>query len=156
MAAKTDFFHPQWKTFLDNLGRTYDSKGPTLTRSAGANFLDQLKFTNITGLQICKDNQNPRVKFKEVQDGLLELQGLHERHVAAMWKILNDLIFVIVDPDTKVEVVRLNPAVISLTSNSSSNDYVEKRAIEARDALLKFYSDVEDAYMRAVRKLQAV
>jgi len=156
MSGKADFFHPQWTAFLDRLGRTYDSTGPTLVRTAGANFLDQLKFTNITGLLICKENQNPRVKFAEVQEGLVELQELHERHVSSMWKILNDLIFVIVDPETKTEVVRLNPAIVSLTSNKSSKQYVDDKANEARDALMKFYSDVEDAYMRAVRNLVSV
>jgi hypothetical protein len=91
-----------------------------------------------------------------VQDGLLELQGLHERHVATMWKILNDLIYVIVDPETKTEVVRLNPAIVSLTSNKSSKQYVDDKATEARDALLDFYSKVEETYVRTARKLVPV
>ncbi len=145
----------EWTDFLDELGKIYSS-APKLERAVGANFLDQMRFSKVNELSLCKTSQNPRVRFKEVQDGILALQGIHERHVAKMWSILNDLIFVIEDPDTRTEMVRLHPNVVSSTSKLSSESYVKNKAKEAREAIAHFYLDVERTYMKSIQELQVV
>jgi hypothetical protein len=156
-AANPNFFEPEWEKFLSGIAGVY-STAPLLQRGANgqAKFLDQISFTKVGEIGICKNNPNPRVRFKEVQDGLLALQGLHERHVAAMWEILNELIFVIEDPDTKTEMVRLHPNVINPASAKSSEEYVKKIATKARGLLAEFYINIEKAYMDSVKSLQVV
>jgi hypothetical protein len=156
-SANANFFEPEWDKFLSGLSGIYNT-APVLQRGANgqAKFLDQISFTKVGEIGICKNNPNPRVRFKEVQDGLLALQGLHERHVAAMWGILNELIFVIEDPDTKTEMVRLHPNVINPASAKSSEEYVKKIATKARGLLAEFYINVEKTYMDSVKSLQVV
>jgi len=142
-------FYPAWTEFLDGLDKIYSS-APLLNRGAPkAKFLDQIRFTKVAEVPICK-TPNPQLKFQQVQVGLLKLQGLYERHVAKMWSILNDLIFVIQDPDTKAEIVRLHPNVISASSNKSSAKYVTDKAQEACEALKDYYLAVEAAYMESI------
>jgi hypothetical protein len=148
-------FEPEWSDFLNKLGRTYTA-APKLERPSNTEFLDQMKFTNIGNIGICKLNQNPRVRFQEVQGGLLEMQGRYGRHVKEIWNILNDLIFIVEDPDTKAQVVRLHPNVVNSSSKISSQDYVKQKSAAARALLRDFYSDIEDIYMGAVKNLQEV
>jgi hypothetical protein len=109
-----------------------------------------MKFKDINKLELCKSAVSPRVKFKEVQDGLLTIQGLYERHVKAMWNILNSLVFMVEDPDTKTEYVRLHPKVLEA---ATSEQYVNDRAKEARTLIAQFYYDVEKAYLTAAKTL---
>lgn len=149
-------FKPEWKTFLEALGSTYSkgaNDGPELVRDGGAMFLDRMKFAGVQRLAACSTGGIAEVKFKEVNDGLLEIQGLYERHVPRVWEILNRLIFLIKDPDTGIEHVRLNPEVLKA---DSSADYVAKVAEDARKLIGTFYANIENAYMRAAKSLKSV
>jgi len=148
-------FDEEWKNFLNEMAALYDGSGkPKLERGpTPVYFLDQLKFSKITDLPICKTNQNPRVRYKEVQEGLADLQQLYNTHVAKMWSILNSLILIIVDPDTKMEMVRLHPNVVSKTGSKA---YVDAKATEARIALASFYLAVEKSYLNSINLLQEV
>ena len=148
-------FHDDWTNFLGRLESTYKS-APKFNRPTGAKFLNQMKFSNMNKNKLCEKGTEVSVRFKEVQDGLLSLQGLHERHVAAMWGILNSLIIVIEDPDTKSEIVRLHPNIVAPTATMSSKQYVEEQAAKARGLLAEFYSSVEEVYMRAVENMVPV
>ena len=148
-------FHDEWTTFLGRLESTYKS-APKFNRPTGAKFLNQMKFSNMNKNPKCEKGTEVTVRFKEVQDGLLSLQGLHERHVAAMWSILNSLIIVIEDPDTKSEIVRLHPNIVAPTATMSSKQYVEEQAAKARGLLAEFYASVEEVYMRAVENMVPV
>jgi len=144
-------FEPEWTTFIQELTNIYNGTDYPLI-SAKTKFLNGMSITGINKIPICK-NQNPVVKSKAVGDGLLSLQGIYARHVPKVWAILNDLIFVIKDPDTNQDVARLHPNV---TSGSSSQAYVEGKAKEARTLLSTFYLDVERAYKSAIQSMEAV
>ena len=144
-------FASEWNDFITKLFSLYNGSGvPKLDRTGASNFLDTMKFKEINELNICKSAVSPRVKFKEVQDGLLGIQGLYERHVAAMWNILNSLVFMVEDPDTKTEYVRLHPKVLEA---ATSEQYVNDRAKEARTLIAQFYYEVEDKYLTAAKSL---
>jgi hypothetical protein len=96
------------------------------------------------------DTRAPRVRFLAIQDGLLTLQGRYERHVRQVWELLNSLIVVIVDPETREQTVRLHPKVYG----TGSNTYVEAQAAAARSLLKEFYLGVEDDYLKAVAALK--
>lgn len=154
---KPNIFEDEWSNFLDQLGSIYStSERPTLERPNGAKFLDQMRFTKVNELELCKNGPNPSVRFKEIQTALSELQALYDKHVKNTWTLLNSLIYVIEDPDTKVEVVRLHPNVISAKSGVSSEKYVKEKAKEARRIIADFYIEVEKIYTRAVKNLQKV
>jgi hypothetical protein len=149
-------FESEWDTFLNDLEKTYSKStndGPELVRDGSSKFLDRMKITNVQRLAACSTGGIAQVKFKEVNDGLLEIQGLYERHVPRVWEVLNRLIFLIKDPDTGIEHVRLNPEVLKA---ASSADYVSNIAEEARTLIATFYNDVENAYVRAAKALKAV
>jgi hypothetical protein len=112
-----------------------------------------MRFTKANELELCKPSTNPSVRFKEVQSALSELQALYDGHVKKTWNLLNSLIYVIEDPDTKVEVVRLHPNVISAKSGVSSEKYVKEKAKEARRLISEFYISVERIYSKAVKSL---
>ena len=67
-----------------------------------------------------------------------------------MWEILNSLISIIRDPERKVEVVRLNDAILNSTSSS---DYVKQKAKEARRALHDYYIAVERTYVTTLKEI---
>jgi hypothetical protein len=152
--SKPNIFEDEWTDFLEKLGGIYSStERPTLERPNGAKFLDQMRFTKANELELCKPSTNPSVRFKEVQGALSELQALYDSHVKKTWNLLNSLIYLIEDPDTKVEVVRLHPNVISAKSGMSSEKYVKEKAKEARRLIADFYIGVERIYSRAVKSL---
>ncbi len=148
-------FEPEWEQFLSNLASVYNGTGsnPKLERPGETKFLDQMRITNIANLTICKQSQNPRVAFQEVQAGIQELQTLYRDHVRKMWDILNSLILVIIDPETQREVVRLHPSVVA---GASSERYVNERASAARSAIAEYYIAVEKAYLNAGSNLRLV
>lgn len=148
-------FSAAWKTqFVDPLKALYDGRGgaPRLTASPeGSLFLNRLNFSAPT-LPLCAETTTPRVGFREVQDGLLRLQELYETHVKRIWEILNALVIVIQDPDTKAEVVRLHPAVL----RGGSYEYVKAQAEKARTQLATYYLAVEKSYLETVAALKPV
>lgn len=149
-------FEAEWSDFLKGLRDTYTGAGsPLLEGASGAMFLDQFKIKNIERMKgdLCATGGAKIVRPKEVKDGLLRIQGLYERHTAAVWGILNKLIFTVVDPDTKIEHVRLHPDVLKA---DTAERYVEARATETRRLLSKFYIDIEAAYVEAAQSLKVV
>jgi len=70
--------------------------------------------------------------------------------VKRVWEILNALVIVIQDPDTKADVVRLHPAVL----RGSSFAYVTEQAAKARDMLATYYVAVEKSYLETVSVLK--
>ncbi|NCY21736.1 hypothetical protein EBX31_07250 [bacterium] len=143
-------FHPDWKAkFIDPLTALYNGAGgiPRLTASPeGSLFLNRLNFSKPT-LPVCDE---PRVGFREVQNGLQRLQEIYTEHVKRVWEILNALVIVIQDPDTKADVVRLHPAVL----RGSSFAYVTEQAAKARDMLATYYVAVEKSYLETVSVLK--
>ena len=152
--SKTQF-EPEWDNFLSELSSLYNGtdSNPKLERPGDTKFLDQMRITNVSNMSICKQSQNPRVAFQEVQAGIQTLQELYKNHVRTMWDILNSLILVIVDPETQQEVVRLHPSVVA---GASSERYVNERASAARKAIKEYYIAVEKAYLKAGGSLRLV
>jgi hypothetical protein len=149
-------FKNEWDDFLRDMRAIYTGSGaPLLEPTTGIQFLDQLKIKNIDQMRggLCATTGAKVVRFKEVNDGLLRIQGLYERHVTAIWALLNKLIFTIVDPDTKIEHVRLHPDVLKAKTAES---YVDARAAEARQLICKFYTEVERAYVETAQSLKVI
>ncbi len=146
-------FVPQWTDFLTGIQSTYRSIGLTmdLPPKGTPAYLDQMRIKGLDTLPLCKSGGLAR--YKEIQDGILRLQGLYDAHVKTIWGILNRLVIVIVDPETKTDLVKLHPKV--LTPGNSSQAYVESLAEEARDAISKFYVDVERTYVGTIQQIQA-
>ncbi len=150
----TGVFHDTWLAFLRDLRSLYnDTPGrPKITGAADSQILRGQTFTNMDELPICASTRSPRVRFIKIQDGLLALQGRYERHVRRVWELLNSLIVVIVDPETREQTVRLHPSVYS----SGSREYVERQAATARALLSEFYLGVEHDYLNTVGSLVAI
>jgi hypothetical protein len=149
-----DVFHTQWPAFLRELRGIYVGTGakPKIVGPADNQVLNGLSFAEIEKVPVCATSRAPRVRFHAIQDGLLTLQGRYERHVREVWNLLNSLIVVIVDPETREQTVRLHPKVYG----TASNTYVETQAATARTLLKDFYLDVERGYLETVTKLTAV
>lgn len=147
-------FHPEWNQFLNKMVTLYSGGAvPKFDRgTTNSLFLDQIKFTGVKAMPLCSATDRPRVNYKAVQDGVLRQQGLYEAHVKKMWAILNDLILIIVDPETNAEAVRLHPKVVE----GDSLSYVNIKAEEARKAIAEFYYEVEKEYVDAVKSLKTV
>jgi hypothetical protein len=150
-------FEPEWEEFLSELQSLYSASGgyaPKLERATGAMFLDQMKLTGMDRIELCQNaGGTPRVAFQEVQQELQKLQVLYNEHIKQMWLILNELITIIVDPETRTEVIRLHPKVLE---GNSTKEYVESKATAARKALKAFYLKVEQTYINGLRQLRRV
>jgi uncharacterized protein (DUF2141 family) len=147
-APVTELYEPEWSTFLNGLRHLYTGTGVPKIVPDGTSSLEQMRFTNIAGIDVCK-GAGVAVKPREVQNCVLRLQGLYEAHVKEMWKILNSLVVVLRDPETNSEVVRLHPAVLA----GSSQKYVGDAAKTARERIAKYYYDVEEVYLTGIRSL---
>lgn len=147
-------FKPEWKTrFLDPLMRIYNGVDvPKL--EGGGKVLEQMRFSKVSEIRVCKTRQDPRVGFREVQNCLIQLHGLYDSHIVHMWRIINSLIFTIVDPATKKEMVRLHPNVVNSSKKISTKEYVETIAKEARERIADFYIEVEKVYTETVKTLK--
>jgi hypothetical protein len=145
-------FASEWIDFLSELGNIYNgSDAPLLNRPKDEKFLDKMRFTDIEKMRICKDTPTPRVAFQQVQEGITQLQKAYEGHVKAVWALLNTLITVIQDPDTKQDIVRLHPNVFA--GPSTSKQYVYNVATQARGLLKSHYIEVERVYVTTIRSL---
>jgi hypothetical protein len=148
-------WEPEWEQFLTGLADIYQGNGrPKFIRPTGAATLDQMSFQGANNLARCTEGRSPRAQPQGVQAGLLVLQGLYAAHVKRMWEILNSLISVVVDPQSQVEAVRLNPAITG--GAQSSAKYVAAKAAEARQAIKDFYLEVERKYVEIIDGLQYV
>ena len=148
--GKVDFFSEWDTTFLSGLQGIYGT-APLLNRPPNSRLLEQIRFTKTTDLDICKGSLPPYVRAAEVQKGLTKIQEIYATHVKGVWGILNDLIYTLEDPDTKTELVHLHPKVVGGTTSSA--EYVNKKAADARQLLCKFYVDIEREYLGAAKNL---
>ena len=152
--SRTKFASDWNDRFLNPLTDIYKGDGlPTLERGAGK-VLEQMRFTKITAVDICKKRQNPRVGFREIQSSLGKLQELYNKHIVQMWRIINSLIITIVDPVKKTEMIRLHPNAANMSNNVSTRKYVDAIAKEARERIADFYIQVETIYTDTVKLLK--
>ncbi len=146
-----------WGEFLRGLAKIYDGKDgklPTLKLpETTLTTLGRLRIAGGENIEICKTTGgNPRVGFQPIQAFLETLQGLYGEHIKQVWAILNELILVIEDPDTKQSIVRLHPAVV----RTGTQKYVNDLAVRARRQIIKHYLEVEKAYADTVVALTKV
>lgn len=131
---------------------------PAAPAAAGVATLERMKFESVNDLEIdkvaCKTSPTPRVQYREVQEAIHHLHHLYNTHVENVWRLLNSLILVIQDPESKKELVRLHPLAVS--QGEASIDYVKKKGQEARKMLAEFYVEVEKTYLHAIKELKAV
>ena len=155
-SAKTNpQFHDEWIQFINELTEVYTriEDGPKLKRgNANSYFLENMAFDNVKGLKLCESTTAPRVRFKEVSDGLTAIHHAYDEHVKKVWEILNSLIIVIHDPETKTDAVRIHPNVVKTAGGSQK--YVEDKATLARGYLKEFYLNIEKSYLNAIKLLQ--
>jgi hypothetical protein len=147
-----------WKDFVGRLKTVYGAdagtKVPKLVKpESDAVFLDSMSFKGTAEIELCKSsNQNPRVGFQVVQEGLERLHDAYRRHIKASWTHLNALILVIEDPETKTNIVRLHPKVLA----GPSLTYVNGLMKEVRKTIIDHYIEVETIYTDIVRRLTLV
>jgi hypothetical protein len=150
-------YDEEWTGFISDLRGIYNGSdnAPKLEISTGVESLYQLKFTGTNAFPACKLKRQGEttvsVKFQEVQTILAQLQEEYNRHTSAIWDILNSLIFVVEDPDTKTPIASLHPNVFQ---NDSTQAYVSDKAKEARKAIRAFYTNVERIYVDGCRSLK--
>lgn len=151
----------EWADFVTELRKIYDGdKVPSISvltagRDGENPSLEELRFVEINKVPGCvAPGVSPRARFQEIQNGVLRLQGLYEEHSKEVWKILNSLIFVIEDPDSKAELVRLNPQIFA--SGVTTSAFIEEKAEEARTLLAEFYLEVEKVYTDTIRNMRTL
>lgn len=158
----------EWATFLAGLRELYKTEGetglpslssptpaPATGTGTGPQALEDLRFLNVAKAKGCdKPGLSPRVRFQEIQNGVLRLQGLYEEHAKEVWKILNSLVYLIEDPDSKAELVRLNPKIFS--GGGSTRSYVEEKAKEARELLINYYLEIEKTYTETIKRMRVI
>jgi hypothetical protein len=148
-APTTTDFDSEWTGFLSDLQALYNgSDVPKFNVPTGACVLNQMSFTEIKRVKLCATGEAPYVGFRKIQDGVLRLQGLYAEHTKRMWLILNSLISIIRDPERKIEIIRLNDAVLA---GPSASEYVNAKADEARRNLRQYYLDVERTYVETIK-----
>jgi hypothetical protein len=111
--------------------------------------LETAKFT--VAPPICSENQGREinVKFQAVQRGLQAINAEYKEHTKAIWSILSNLVEVIEDPETKVEIVRLVPNA----TKTATKDYIEDLAVKARNQIGGHYVRLEGFYYETVKAL---
>lgn len=153
LTGQTDVpLEDEWISFIRELERIYNGADcpKFVVPASGMKLLKFMSFTGIKNTKLCAKDDTPFVGFRKVQDGVLRLQGLYAEHTKRVWVILNSLISLIRDPERKIEVVRLNDAVLRAPSSSQ---YVKERAAEARRALLDYYTAVEQTYVDVIKSI---
>jgi hypothetical protein len=141
-------FESEWATFLDEIEKKYKEVGVTLTRDP-RNLLDKMSVKDYDKLPICNRRA---LKFGEIQEGINKIQSLYAAHVPVIWGILNELIVVIQVEDErggKRDVVRLHPKIVTGTTKTTE-EYVNERAAAARNAIGKFYENIEKLYIETI------
>jgi hypothetical protein len=147
-------FSADWADFLRGLQSAYTPIGVSLERPENATFLDKMRIKGVADIPVCKTGgPSPRVRYQEIQEGLGVQQALYQRHVTAIWALLNDLIYVIEDPETKATAVRLHPKVLQF---DSAEAYVADKSAAARALIAKFYVDVEAAYAATIATMKVL
>jgi len=151
----------EWTEFVSGLRSIYvGDKLPTITvlgaaRDGEGQALEDLRFVDINKVPGCTaPGVSPRARFQEIQNGVLRLQGLYEEHSKAVWNLLNSLIFMIEDPDTKTDMVRLHPQMF--TTEKSTARLIEDKAEEARTLLADYYLEIEKVYTSTIRNMRVL
>jgi hypothetical protein len=151
---------PEWTRFLSELRELYRGEEaglPSLSASAStpAQMLEDIRFVNVAKARGCdKSGRSPRARFQEIQNGVLRLQGLYEEHAKEVWKILNSMIYLIEDPDSKTELVRLNPKVFA--GGDSTRSFIDEKAEEARKLLIEYYLAIERTYTETIQRMRVL
>jgi len=148
-------FYPEWNNFLSDLSNVYDGNGnfPKLERPQNAVFLDQMRFSGVSNVSICKTATGPLAikDAAKINGGLQKLNAIYRDHVKNIWEIILQLVAIVKDPDTKEDSIRLNPAItIKSVGKESSETYVKRVSDRARKAIAKFYIDIEQTYRDVV------
>lgn len=137
----------EWTQFLSDLSGVYS--GPVTIRGAGSTSrLENLSF-KVSGLPVCT-TKSPFVKFEAVQNALNEIYTEYNNHVIKIWNIINKLVVVFTDPETRENIIRLNPNVTNVESMMYING-VAKMAIEQ---LTQHYLNIERIYYGAAQLLE--
>jgi hypothetical protein len=145
-----------WIDFVEALRQIYPAvpagtttqKIPAITP---ANEYHLAKFGfHMGALDLCKSGPAVTVQYPAVQDALIKINTCYTAHVAKMWDILNSLVIVIKDPDTKKDLVRLNPAL--LTGSTKAN--IDVIAQTAMKLIAIHYVEIEKIYTDAVKILE--
>jgi len=147
-------FVPEWTTFVKGLSDIY---GTFLT---GTGTLDQMSFKmSASGLPLCVLDPTSRtypreitVKFQEVKACIDGIQEEYTRHTGVIWKILENLVEVIEDPETKTDLVRLVPKA----TRTGTKAYIDSIATEARAEIVQHYLTVEKMYYTAAKMLKVL
>jgi hypothetical protein len=114
-------------------------------------FLSQLGYRMGT-LDLCKTGPTVTVDYPIVQEALRKINLAYVTHVAKMWDILNALVIVIQDPDTKKDLVRLNPTLLQ----GSTKKNIDAIATNAMKLIAIHYVEIEKIYTDAVKALQPI
>jgi hypothetical protein len=108
------------------------------------------------GLDNCKIDPITRdypkeinVKQQQVAHCTQEIEAEYSRHTKIIWSILERLVEVIEDPETKTDLVRLVPAA----TRTGTKAYIEAIAVEARQAIVEHYINIERIYYKAAKNL---
>ena len=131
------------KQFIEGLKQIYGSG------LNGSGSLDTMRFTVVP--PVCQTNQGREinVRYQAVQQGLQAINAEYTAHTKAIWGILSNLVEVIEDPETKAEMVRLVPNATKTTTK----DYIEQLAIQARTQIGGHYIRLEGIYYETVQAL---
>ena len=114
-------------------------------------FLSQLGYRMGT-LDLCKTGPTVTVDYPVVQEALSKINASYTAHVAKMWDILNALVIVIQDPDTKKDLVRLNPSLLQ----GSTKKNIDSIANNAMKLIAIHYVEIEKIYTDTVKTLQPI
>ena len=139
-------------TFVRGLQDVYKrgDRGSIEIGPDGASSLESLRFSNVKALEACKTGERKITEEAAVTNAIAALQQLYNKHVNEVWTILRSLIIIIKDNEKGVELVRLHPKVLAPTG---SKKYIEEKATAAREAIAKYYVEVERVYHNCFKQL---
>jgi len=138
-----------WKTdFLTPLRGVYSGEEQRLPSIAGSEtLLSKLRFTPASQKPLCT---NSAVSAPIIQAGINAFYEIYNAHVTAVVEILNNLVQVLKDPETNVDMIRLHSKV---AQSEDSAAYVKEQTKKAREAISKFYVDIEKEYANYLLQL---
>ena len=146
-----------WIDFVEALRQIFPVSPPgTKTQKipsiepTNAYFLNQIGFKMANKLDICASGPTVTVQYPAVQDALIKINQSYTAHIAKMWDILNSLVVVIEDPDTKKDLVRLNPALLT----GSTKENIEVISKNAMKLIAIHYIEIEKIYTDAVKTVE--
>ncbi len=144
-------FESEWPSFIGKITDIYSSV-PGLRVEKRNNLLEQISVKGYDKLPFCGRPQ----RFTPIQEGIAALQAKYAAHVPKIWALLNELIVVIQvedDAGAKRDVVRLHPRIVTGTTRTTS-EYVNEKAMQARQLLADFYQSIEQEYINTIGLLR--